>query len=79
MLERTGTYIGTAIASVINLLNVEKVVLGGEVMEAGGVVLQSIVRRARERSFQPSFDATGIYAAELGADAAPIGAALLAT
>lgn len=79
MLERTGTYIGTAIASVINLLNVEKVVLGGEVMEAGGVVLQSITRRARERSFPPSFEAANISAAELGADAAAIGAALLAT
>ncbi len=78
MLERTGTYIGTAIASVINLLNVEKVVLGGEVMEAGGVVLQSITKRAKERSFQPSFDAAGIYAAELGAHSAAIGAALLA-
>lgn len=78
MLERTGAYIGTAIASVINLLNVEKVVLGGEVMEAGGVVLQSIVRRARERSFLPSFEATRIAAAELGADAPATGAALLA-
>ncbi|MEP6924539.1 MAG: ROK family protein [Pyrinomonadaceae bacterium] len=79
MLERTGTYIGTAIASVINLLNVEKVVLGGEVMEAGGVILQSITRRAQERSFQPSFETTSIAAAELGADAAAIGVALLAT
>lgn len=78
MLERTGAYIGTAIASVINLLNVEKVVLGGEVMETEGIVLQSIVKKAKERSFQPSFDATKIYAAELKADAAPIGAALLA-
>lgn len=78
MLERTGAYIGTAIASVINLLNVEKVVLGGEVMEAGGVILQSVARRARERSFQPSFEVANISAAELGANAAAIGAALLA-
>lgn len=78
MLERTGAYIGTAIASVINLLNVETVVLGGEVMEAGGVVLQSIARKTRERSFLPSFEATKIAAAELGADAPAIGAALLA-
>lgn len=78
MLERTGTYIGTAIASVINLLNVEKVVLGGEVMEAGGVILQSLAKRARERSFIPSFDAANIVIAQLGADAPAIGAALLA-
>lgn len=78
MLERTGTYIGTAIASVINLLNVEKVVIGGEVMDAGGVILSSIARQARQRSFLPSFDAAQISAAELGADAPAIGAALLA-
>ncbi len=79
MLERTGTYIGTAIASVINLLNVERVVLGGEVMEAGGVILQSIKRRARERSFLPSFEAAQITGTELGANSAAVGAALLAT
>lgn len=78
MLERTGTYIGTAIASVINLLNIEKVVIGGDVMDAGGVILESIVRRARERSFLPSFDAASISAAKLGVDAPAIGVALLA-
>ena len=28
MLERTGVYVGTAIASVINLLNLERIVVG---------------------------------------------------
>jgi glucokinase len=78
MLERTGAYIGTAIASVINLLNVEKVIIGGAVLDAGGVILSSIVRQARRRSFLPSFDLTEIVAAALGADAPAIGAALLA-
>jgi glucokinase len=78
MLERTGAYIGTAIASVINLLNVERVVLGGEVMGFERVILDSITRKARERSFSPSFEATRIVAAQLGTDAAAIGAALLA-
>ncbi|MGI9054942.1 MAG: ROK family protein [Pyrinomonadaceae bacterium] len=34
MLERTGTYVGMAIADVINLLNIEKIVVGGEIMQA---------------------------------------------
>ncbi|HZH34584.1 MAG TPA: ROK family protein [Pyrinomonadaceae bacterium] len=76
MLERTGKYIGTAIASVINLLNPERVVVGGEVMEAERVIIQSIIRQASQRSFRPSFAATEIVTAELGADAAAIGAAL---
>jgi glucokinase len=78
MLERTGTYIGTAVASVINLLNIETIVIGGPTMLAGNVLLNSIVRSARELSFTPSFESTLILAGELGDLAAATGAALLA-
>jgi glucokinase len=78
MMARTGRYIGTAIAAVINLLNTERVVLGGGVMEAGDLILQPVIEEARRRSFQPNFESTQIVAATLGADAVPIGAALLA-
>jgi glucokinase len=78
MIERTGRYIGTAIATVINLLNTERVVLGGGVMDAGQLILEPIIREARRRSFQPNFESTQIIAATLGPDAIPIGAALLA-
>ena len=78
MLERTGNYVGTAIASVINLFNIEKIVVGGEIMRAGDLVLDAIIRRARELSFAPSFNSTNIFAGSLGENAAAIGAALLA-
>ena len=78
MIERTGRYIGTAIASVINLLNIERIVLGGAVMEAGDLILDAIIREAGRRSFQPCFEVTEIVAAQLGADAVSIGAAMLA-
>ena len=78
MLERTGRYIGTAVATVINLLNVERIVLGGAIMEAGGLILQPIIREAGKRSFQPCFEATQIVAAKLGTDAVSVGAAMLA-
>lgn len=78
MIERTGKYIGTGVASVINLLNIEKIVLGGGVMDAGQLILNPIIQEAKRRAFQPCFDATEIVAATLGIDAAPIGAAMLA-
>jgi glucokinase len=78
MLERTGSYVGTAIATVINLLNIEKIVIGGEIMHAGHLVLDAVVRRARELSFGPSFEHADIAAGELGENAAAIGAALIA-
>jgi glucokinase len=78
MIERTGRYIGTAIATVINLLNPERIVMGGGVMDAGSLILEPVIREARRRSFQPNFESTQIVAATLGPDAVPIGAALLA-
>ncbi len=78
MLWRTGIYVGTAIAGVINLLNIEKVVVGGEIMQAEHLVLNAIIGRARELSFAPSFEKTQIVEGKLGENAAAIGAALLA-
>ncbi len=78
MLERTGEYVGTAIASVINLLNVETIVVGGEIMDAGYLVLDSIISRAKELSFGPSFASTRIVSGKLGANAAAVGVALIA-
>jgi len=78
MIERTGKYIGTAVATVINLLNIERIVLGGGVMDAGSLILNPIIQEVKRRAFQPCFEATEIVAAKLGLDAAPIGAAMLA-
>src|SRR5688572_28612065 len=78
MLERTGKYIGTGVASVINLLNIERIVLGGGVMDAGPLILNPIIQEVKRRAFQPCFEATQIVIATLGLDAAPIGVALLA-
>lgn len=77
MLERTGMFVGTGVAGVINLLNIEKIIIGGQVMEAENFVLNAIIERAKELSFAPSFETTQIVAGELKGLAAPIGAALL--
>ncbi|MGC2238216.1 MAG: ROK family protein [Pyrinomonadaceae bacterium] len=79
MLERTGTYVGMAIASVINLLNVEKIVVGGAIMQSEHLVLDAIIRRARELSFAPSFKGTEILVGELGENASAVGVALLSS
>jgi glucokinase len=79
MLERTGNYIGTAVANVINLLNIETIIIGGPIMQAGNVLLNAIVRSARELSFAPSFESTLVLAGELGERAAACGVALLAS
>lgn len=77
MLERTGSFVGTAIAGVINLLNIEKIIVGGEIMQVGSVVLGGIIARAKELSFTPSFETTEIVQGALGENAAATGAAIL--
>ena len=78
MIERTGKYIGTGVANVINLLNIECIVLGGGVMDAGDLILRPVIEEAKRRAFQPCFEATRIVAAVLGKDASAVGAAMLA-
>jgi glucokinase len=78
MLERTGRSIGIAVASMINLLSIERIILGGTIMEAGDLILQPIIEEARKRSFQPCFEATKVVPAQLGVNGVAIGAALLA-
>ena len=78
MLERTGFCIGSAIGTVMNVLDVGLIVIGGEVTKAGGVILESVIQRAKECASQHSFEATDMVVSELGEDAAAIGAALLA-
>jgi glucokinase len=78
MIERTAKFIGVGVASIINLLNIERIVLGGGVMQAGDLSLNPIIQEAKRRAFQPCFEATQILVASLGDDAATIGAAILA-
>lgn len=78
ILERTGMFLGTAVASVINLLNIEKIIIGGELMKASNVVLGPIRKRAEELSFEPGFRKVEIKAGFLNGNAGSIGAALIA-
>ncbi len=62
MLARTGGYVGTAVATVINLLNIERIVVGGPIMAASKPLISAIKERAKELSFAPSFESTTIVA-----------------
>jgi len=78
MMERTGMFLGIALAAVINLLNVEMVVMGGGVMEAGDLILKPTIKETRRRAFPPSFNSCEMVIAKLGPTAGMIGAALMA-
>jgi glucokinase len=78
VLRETGQILGSAIASVINLLNVEVVVLGGGLMADANLLLAPVREQTQIASVAGCFSCCRIVAAELGQDAGIIGAALLA-
>lgn len=75
---QTGRFLGMGIATLINLLNPDTILVGGGVMEAGDFILPSAIKEAHRRSYRPAFDCCTIERAGLGNQAGFIGAALWA-
>jgi glucokinase len=77
VLNDTGKYLGLALSNVVNLLNVERIVVGGGVANAG----ESIMKPARESMYNNALKVTGevveLMPASLGESAGLIGAARL--
>jgi glucokinase len=74
----TGRYLGIACANLINLLNLEMIVIGGGVMAAGDLLLQTTISAARAHAFPSSYADCRIVQSKLWPDAGMIGAAMLA-
>jgi predicted NBD/HSP70 family sugar kinase len=77
MLQRTGKFIGMAIAEVINLLDLSLVAIGGAAT-ARRFLVPAIAQEVEQRASELLYANCQIVAAELGAEASVIGAALLA-
>ena len=67
--------VGAGVAAVLDLLNVDRVVLGGGVSNAGFFLLERIAEETRRRTFPHVFADVTFRLAELGADAGVVGAA----
>ena len=74
-----GEYIGMGLTSVVNLLNPEKIIIGGGVAEAGDILLNPIRETIQKRAMTIQKDAVEIVPAKLGNTAGVIGASLLIT
>ena len=72
-----GEKIGIGLAGVVNLLNVEKIVIGGGVAEAGKILFDSIKRTINMRAMKLPAKTVKVVKAKLGYDAGLIGAATL--
>lgn len=72
-----GEYIGTGLASVVNLLNPEKIVIGGGVADAGEILINPLKETLTKRAMPIQGAAVEIVPAQLGNTAGVIGASLL--
>jgi glucokinase-like ROK family protein len=79
ILNRSGTFIGIAVAGLINLVNPSVVIVGGGVAEVGDLLTAPIRKVVRERSLRAAEHAVKITTAMLGRRSTLIGAMVQAT
>ena len=72
-----GEYIGIGLASVVNLLNPEKIFIGGGVADAGEYLFNPLTETLKKRAMKIAGETVEIVHAELGNTAGVIGASLL--
>ncbi|MBR1616730.1 ROK family protein [bacterium] len=75
--NQIGKIIGLGLVSVINLLNPEKVIIGGGVADAGDILLEPIRRTIKDRAMPIQASTVQIVPAQLANTAGVIGASLL--
>ncbi len=75
ILARAGSYLGIAIAGLVNLFNPQMVVVGGGVAQIGDLFLEPVRETVRRRSLPASVSALRITTALLGRRAPALGAA----
>jgi glucokinase len=79
VINQACAYLGAGIASAINLLNPQIVVIGGGVSEGGNNFIQRIEKEVKRRAFPTATKNLKIVKAKLGNKAGFIGAAMLAS
>lgn len=77
VLTDVASWLGIALAGVINLMNPSHVVIGGPITAIGAPFMDALREEIRRRALWDSLQGVSIEASSLGDDAGPIGAAAL--
>ena len=75
---KTGQYLGTALAGLVNILNPERIILGGGMAQAGSPIFEPVRATIKKKAFPIATRFVKVLPAVLGTDAGLIGAAALA-
>lgn len=77
LLQISGYYIGVALSNALNILNPSCVILGGGLMGAGKILLDSIEKSIKNYTMMGIIDDVEIKTSTLGIDGSALGCALL--
>ena len=73
VLQTVTKYLGLGIASVINILNPEMVIIGGEITNVKSLIFNSLLKEIKERTLEKSFAGVRLEFSQLGNKAAALG------
>lgn len=76
-IRKASRYVGVAVANLINLFNPARVIVGGQLAEAGEIALSAVRETAQRRALPLNFAGVQIVRNALGADSVCIGACAL--
>jgi N-acetylglucosamine repressor len=78
VLWEAGSHLGTGVATIVNLLNPEAIILGGEVPRAAkALILKPLFASLRSRAFHRSVRNLTVTVSRLGGESGAVGAAVL--
>lgn len=75
--NQVGSRLGIALAGVVNLLNLDAIVIGGGVANAGDILFDQVRKTLKERAMSVQAKHVKVFKAKLGNDAGLIGAAIV--
>ncbi len=75
--RETGEHLGTALTGLVNILNPEKIILGGGIAQNGKFLFHPVVKTLQKKAFPIAARSVKVVRAALGVDAGLIGAAAL--
>ena len=78
MWEETGAHLGSALAGLVDILNPDRIVIGGGIALGGEMIFRPVRRAIAKKAFPIAVRSARVLPAKLGADAGLVGAAALA-
>ncbi len=78
MWDETGAHLGSALAGLVDVLNPDRIVIGGGVAIGGEIIFRPVRRAIAKKAFPIAARSAKVLPAKLGADAGLVGSAALA-